>query len=70
MLDKALLNMALRLEREKGSYALFFFQDSIPSPHTSRLCKKKYKTLTYSCTLDEAAGCRVPRKCHGKRLHV
>ena len=27
----------------------FFLQDSIPSPHTSRLCKKKYKTPT-ECT--------------------
>ena len=50
MLDKALFNMALRLERrQKGSHSHFFFQDSIPSPHTSRLCKKKYKTPT-ECT--------------------
>ena len=36
-------------EKKKRLAFPFFFQDSIPSPHTSRLCKKKYKTPT-ECT--------------------
>ena len=55
MLDKALFNMALRLERrKKGSHSLFLFRIASPHPIRPACAKKNTKLLpnVHSCKTD------------------
>ena len=51
MLDKALFNMALRLERrKKGSHSHFFFRIASPHPIRPACAKKNTKHLPNVCS--------------------